>query len=246
MLLASAAAVGTLAVLAAAAPGLLNTGGGHSSPRALPARVDRAQLGSPYPGVDMSTRRPDLGSPYPGSSTLTTRAQGIRTATRAGRCPQVALPVAYLNPLAEAKVIGERIDQGVDYAGSGSLIAIGGGLITRLERASPGWPGAFIEYRLSGGPDQGCYVYYAEGVDPVPSLHTGEAIAAGQTLAGLIRYWPTGIELGWGAGVSDKTYAGALGKWNPTADADNVATAAGKSFSTLITTLGGPPGKVEG
>ena len=71
--------------------------------------------------------------------------------------------MGYFNPLARAEVSSERIDQGVDYAGSGALIAIGAARITFLATANTGWPGAFIDYQLLGGPDNGCYVYYAEG-----------------------------------------------------------------------------------
>jgi hypothetical protein len=143
-------------------------------------------------------------------------------------------------------VTPERIDQGVDYAGTGTLIAVGDARITRVDTAAAGWPGAFIEYRLLGGSDRGCYVYYAEGVSPIPGLRPRQSVAAGQALATLIPQWSTGIEIGWGAGVADKTYATLRGQWNVAADADNIPTAAGKSFSALIAVLGGPAGKVEG
>jgi hypothetical protein len=89
-------------------------------------------------------------------------------------------------------------------------------------------------------------VYYAEGITPAPGLHQGQTIAAGQVLATIIRWWPTGLELGWGAGVSTKTYAALSGRWTAQEDADNVASGPGRSFSALIARLGGPAGKVEG
>jgi hypothetical protein len=46
--------------------------------------------------------------------------------------------------------------------------------------------------------------------------------------------------------VSTRTYAAKSGRWSATDDADSVASAAGKSFSALITALGGPAGRVEG
>jgi hypothetical protein len=152
----------------------------------------------------------------------------------------------YVNPLAGAAVRPERIDQGVDYAGSGTLAAIGVGRVTYLGTSDTGWPGAFIEYRLIGGPDDGCYVYYAEGVTPASGLYIGEALRAGQVVATIIPDYPTGIELGWSAGDGTKTYAGAVGDWSPAYDQGNVPTAEGESFSRLIASLGGPPGKVEG
>jgi hypothetical protein len=140
----------------------------------------------------------------------------------------------------------ERIDQGVDYAGSGTLVAIGGATVTYVATTATGWPGSFIEYRLLDGPDAGCYVYYAEGVNPAAGLGVGETVAAGQPIASIIPGWPTGIELGWGAGVSTATSAAETHQWSATSDQNSVASAAGKSFSALIASLGGPPGKVEG
>jgi hypothetical protein len=135
---------------------------------------------------------------------------------------------------------------GVDYAGSGTLLAIGPARLTYVSTSETGWPGAFIEYRLLSGPDAGRYVYYAEGVIPAPRLHVGEAISAGQAIARIIPYYETGIELGWGAGANTKTYAEAARQWNATDDEGDIASRAGKSFSALIAALGGPPGKVEG
>jgi hypothetical protein len=152
----------------------------------------------------------------------------------------------YVNPLGAAKVRPERIDQGVDYAGSGKLAAIGGARVTYLRTANTGWPGAFIEYELLAGPDAGCYVYYAEGVTPEPRLRVGDTVAAGHPLATIIPDYPTGIEIGWAAGIGTKTYAALKRQWTASDDQDDVASPAGKNFSALIHALGGPPGKVEG
>jgi hypothetical protein len=158
----------------------------------------------------------------------------------------VVAPAGYVNPLAEAIVNPERIDQGVDYAGVGKLVAIGAGRITHLAADNSGWPGAFIEYQLLSGADAGCYVYYAEGVTPADGLRVGDPISAGQPIATIIPVYPTGIEIGWGAGLATKAYAKVAGEWSPTDDEDNIGSAAGKSFSALIAALGGPPGKLEG
>jgi hypothetical protein len=151
-------------------------------------------------------------------------------------------PNGYVNPLADAHVTPERIDQGVDYAGSGPLDALGNGQITYVGTSNTGWPGAFIEFRLLDGPDAGRYVYYAESISPARGLHVGQKVSAGQTLATI----NGGIEIGWGANVGTETYAMQHGQWSSSADANNVATPAGKSFSNLIASLGAPPGKVEG
>lgn len=159
--------------------------------------------------------------------------------------PTVA-PGQYVNPLAGASVTPERIDQGVDYSGSGTLGAIGAGTVTYVGTTGTGWPGAFIEYRLSDGQDAGRYVYYAEGVSPAAGLHVGETLHAGQPVAQIIAGSSSGIEIGWGSGVGSQPLAQALGQWGSGSDSGNVASPAGKDFSALVAALGGPPGKVEG
>ena len=152
----------------------------------------------------------------------------------------------YKNPLAAAAVRPERIDQGVDYAGAGALSAIGVARITYLATSGTGWPGAFIEYRLLAGPDAGCFVYYAEGLNPIDGVAVGQIVSAGEAIATIIPDYPTGIELGWAAGDGTKPYAALSGQWSLAEDEQDHATGAGKNFSALIASLGGPPGKVEG
>jgi hypothetical protein len=159
--------------------------------------------------------------------------------------PTVA-PGHYVNPLAGASVTPERIDQGVDYSGSGTLGAIGAGKVTYVATSGTGWPGAFIEYQLSDGADSGRYVYYAEGVSPAAGLHVGETLTPGQPVAHILAGSSSGIEIGWGSGVGTQPLAQALGQWSGSNDSNSVASPAGKDFSALIAELGGPPGKVEG
>jgi murein DD-endopeptidase MepM/ murein hydrolase activator NlpD len=161
-------------------------------------------------------------------------------------CPLVVRSTGYANPLAGATVKPERIDQGVDYAGSGTLIAISDARVTYVATDNTGWPGAFIEYRLLKGPDAGCYVFYAEGVTPQPGLRAGQRVKAGEAVATIVPQYPTGFEIGWGAGVDTQTCAAKIGRWTPDDDQRNVASGAGRNFSALIAALGGPPGKVEG
>ena len=185
-------------------------------------------------------------TPLPVKTTPSTPA-GTQLPTREPRtCHPAPKSSGYVNPLAGDTLIGERVDQGVDYAGTGRLRALGTGRITYVGTSDTGWPGAFIEYRLLDGPDAGCFVYYAEGINPAAGLRPGQRVAAGQVLAHIIPGWATGIELGWGADDSTKTYAAKSGRWSATDDANSVASAAGKSFSALIVALGGPAGRVEG
>ncbi len=148
----------------------------------------------------------------------------------------------YVNPLAGASVKAERIDQGVDYAGTGTLGALGPGVVTQVVKSGSGWEGGgYVEYKLTSGPYAGKSVYYAEGVTPTVSV--GQTLAAGQPVATLIPGWPTGIELGWASGKGDQTsYAQAYGGGY----GEGQMTAAGQAFSNLISSLGGPGGLAEG
>jgi hypothetical protein len=201
--------------------------------------------------VALSAGGPDDAPPAATAAAQATPAARPPTTTRARPaswrdCPLVVARAGYVNPLADAIVNPERIDQGVDYSGVGKLVAIGAGRITHLATGNSGWPGAFVEYQLLDGADAGCYVYYAEGVTPAPGLRVGDTINAGQPIATIIPVYPTGIEIGWGAGIATKAYAKVAGQWSPTDDDDNIGSAAGKSFSALIAALGGPPGKLDG
>ncbi len=217
----SAKTIAAFAVVAAILATALSGGGRKGSPTAATADAQRAASAPP-------------------PATPRRRPAGWRD------CPLAVVPRGYANPLAGAIVNPERVDQGVDYAGVGKLAAIGAGRITYVATDNTGWPGAFIEYQLLDGADAGCYVYYAEGVTPADGLRVGDTISAGQLIATIIPMYPTGIEIGWGAGIRTKAYAKVAGQWSPTADEDNIASAAGKSFSSLIAALGGPPGKLEG
>jgi len=147
----------------------------------------------------------------------------------------------YVNPLANASVRAERIDQGVDYAGSGTLGAIGPGVVTQVVPSGSGWEGGgYVEYKLTAGPDAGRYVYYAEGVTPTVSV--GQTLSAGQPVATIIPGAPHGIEIGWGSGVGESSYAQQSGGGY----SEGALTAAGKAFSDLIASLGGPAGLTEG
>jgi hypothetical protein len=216
--------IAMLALAAAIVASSLARGGAQGSPTPVRVDVARAAVTSTAPG-------PKVAAPGAGAT---------------GGCPLAVVPTGYVNPLANAVVKPERIDQGVDYAGSGTLTAIGPGRISYLATSNTGWPGAFIEYQLLAGADAGCYVFYAEGVIPVDGLRVGETLGAGQPIATIIPKYPTGIEVGWGGGTGTKAYAKIAGQWRPGDDQNNVATAAGKSFSALLDALGAPPGKVEG
>jgi murein DD-endopeptidase MepM/ murein hydrolase activator NlpD len=175
---------------------------------------------------------PPTGTPTPTFAATLAQAQ-------AGTAPATA--TGYVNPLANAQVTPERIDQGVDYAGTGSLGAIGPGVVTQVVPTGSGWEGeGYVEYKLTAGPDAGKSVFYAEGVTPTVSV--GQTLSAGQQVATLIPGSPHGIEIGWAAGKGEEAYATAYGGGYT----EGQPTAAGKAFSDLVASLGGPAGLTEG
>lgn len=106
--------------------------------------------------------------------------------------PGVGTIGAY-QPAGPGLTIG-RTDQGVDFAGSGPLYAVGSGTIVNV--FNPGWPGGtFIVLKLdqpAGLPSPD--VYYAE--DIAPNVSVGQHVVAGQ-LIGRATGGSSGIELGW-------------------------------------------------
>jgi hypothetical protein len=212
------------------------------SPGASDGRGDRLPATAAHPKHVASRSAMDVPLVVPAEGASGQAAAGISTAA----CQAVGRSSGYVNPLAHATVKPKRIDQGVDYVGSGTLTAIGPATITEVALTDTGWPGAFIEYRLTAGPAAGCFVFYAEGVTPVPGLSVGQAVRAGQPIATLIDGYPAGIEIGWGAGFGTETLAAQRGEWSSTNDSDSIPTGTGRSFSAMIAALGGPPGKVGG
>lgn len=148
----------------------------------------------------------------------------------------------YFNPLGHASVTPERIDQGVDYAGTGYLVAIADGVITASVANGSGWEGeGYIEYKITqAGPFNGAYIYYAEGVDTVVSV--GEKVRGGARLCDLRVPMPDGIEIGWAAGTGEESYY----RYHDGDYVEGTATRPGIAFSNLIEALGGPGGKIEG
>lgn len=178
------------------------------------------------------------GAGSPSFAQTLTEAQGASGGVAASSAASAS---GYVNPLANASVRAERIDQGVDYAGTGTLGALGPGVVTQVAGSGSGWEGGgYVEYKLTAGPDAGRYVYYAEGVSPTVSV--GQTLTAGQPVATIVPGSSTGIEIGWGSGQGQSAYASAEGGGY----SEGALTAAGQSFSDLIAALGGPAGLAEG
>lgn len=143
----------------------------------------------------------------------------------------------YLNPLrAVRSLLPQEVDQGVDYCGSGPVYAIGSGVV--LNTVNPGWPGgAFISYRLSGGPARGLVVYVAENVTPMVGV--GEPVGP-TTVLGWLHDSGTCLETGWADPSNPVERAAARAEYT-----GKNSTAYGLNFNALLDTLGARPGLVQ-
>ena len=150
----------------------------------------------------------------------------------------------YQDPLrAVSGLTPERVDQGVDYAGSGPIYAIGDGVV--LNTTNSGWPGgAFITYQLSDGPAAGDIVYVAENV--TPRVQIGQQVNSDTVLGTLVDAYPN-LETGWAQPPGNgESLARAVGEWSTAAENTSLPTAYGANFSRLLTMLGAPAGLMFG
>jgi hypothetical protein len=141
----------------------------------------------------------------------------------------------YNNPLRDVTNLAPaRIDQGVDYYGTGTMYAIGDGVVDYVCTGGCGWPGGtFIRYRLTKGLATGYEVYAAECISP--SVVVGDATSSNLRI-GFMTNCGYGIETGW----ADPNYPGrSLGysQWN-----GNDPTWYGNNFNQFVTTFGAPGG----
>jgi hypothetical protein len=163
-------------------------------------------------------------------------ASGIVVSTAGG----ASAAGSYANPLRSISgLVAERIDQGVDYTGTGKIYAVGDGVVKMIHNS--GWPnGVFIAYTLSDGAAAGKTVYEAECITPTASLAIGQSVTS-TTVLGTVTNCGSGIELGWAdpnqLGV---TLAQSSGQW--LGDSDPLSTAYGVNFSQLLVSLGAKGG----
>jgi hypothetical protein len=146
---------------------------------------------------------------------------------------QFASAAGYVNPFAHAQVTASRIDQGVDYGGTGEIDALGPGRVVMVSTTDTGWGNGngYVSYQLTGGSYTGDYIYVAEGI--TPTVHAGELLAAGQAIG---RFNGRSIEIGFALGQGDIALANSV--YHP----DGADTAAGRAMNQLLTSLGAPAG----
>lgn len=157
----------------------------------------------------------------------------------------------YVNPLSQIQNLRpERIDMGVDYAGSGNLLALGDAKIFAAASTGAGWPrytfgdglGGFVGYTLSNGAYAGKHVYVAENIDPL--VHTNDTVKAGDPIA-VLHDSGENMETGWAGGLGAQTLAALLHQQAPGLDPGAWTSAAGASFNRLLVRLGAPSGIMQ-
>lgn len=159
---------------------------------------------------------------------------GSTTATSSkASCPtQPANTTGYVNPFAHAQVTASRIDQGVDYSGTGPIDALGPGRVVLVSTNDTGWGNGngYVSYQLTGGSYTGDYIYVAEGI--TPGVHGGETLTSGQQVGVFNGH---AIEIGFALGQGDIALAHSVYQ-----EGDD--TAAGRAMNQLLTSLGAPAG----
>ncbi|MEA2410628.1 MAG: hypothetical protein QOC77_1189 [Thermoleophilaceae bacterium] len=149
---------------------------------------------------------------------------------------------AYVDPFSHISgLVPERIDMGVDYQGTGPVLALGSGTV--FNTAGAGWPGGyFIGITLDSGPFAGLSYFVAEDVKP--AVKVGDHVRAGEVI-GVMYGGPAGIETGWAAGRGDQPLAAALGQ-QAGGDPGGWTSAAGASFDRVLVSTGTPSGIPQG
>ncbi len=160
---------------------------------------------------------------------------------------------AYVNPLqAVAGLQASRIDMGVDYSGSGPILAIGAAKIVTA-RYVPGpescWgrtcapaPGGWVVYRLLDGPFAGKYVYAVENI--TVKVKAGQLVRPGQTIAVLHPESPN-LEIGWATGREAETLALARHHQCTCIDPGGWSSIEGRNFNHFLEWLGAPSGYLQ-
>ena len=148
----------------------------------------------------------------------------------------------YRNPLRAIRhLVAMRVDEGVDYGGSGPIYAIGDGVVTSTKGPWPG--GAYVTYRLTAGRAKGKMVYVAENV--TPRVRIGQRVGSSTVVGWLHDAYPD-METGWSADSYGDTMAAVNHQWTTTDDEYSIPSAFGVNFNHLLVALGAPSGVMVG
>jgi hypothetical protein len=140
---------------------------------------------------------------------------------------QPGFEIEYVSPFLSATT--GRIDQGVDFTGTGPIGAVGDAEI--LKTGAPGWPeGGGVLYKLLSGERAGQIIFVYEGVEP--TVQAGQKVAAGDQIATFV---PGGsIEMGFadadGVPLSHGEYE------------EGEETESGREMAAFLSSIGGANG----
>jgi len=170
--------------------------------------------------------------------------------------PTTTTSTGFENPFRSVSgLTPERIDEGVDYSGTGSVYAVGSGTVTSV--FTPSHPGIWwtkdggnsVVYQLDpgDGPAGNKYIYIAEDCTPNSLLTPGSPVTSGTVICTMYD-GGDGIETGWALGNgTDEPAAGTQGYNSPPADPvypDGTAMAYGRNFSAFLQSIPSTPGGV--
>jgi murein DD-endopeptidase MepM/ murein hydrolase activator NlpD len=203
--------------------------------RWIVASVERESLNVENDVATITCHKPMPDAPEPAPETVT------QTFSFSGPGSSVGTIQGYVNPFRRVRgLTANRIDMGVDYGGTGPVLAIGDAKVYAAASSGTRWPGGgFIGYTLLNGPYKGKHVFIAENVRP--SVRVGSRVRAGQ----VIGHMSGGIETGWGSGVPYGALAAKLGQ-QASGDPGAWMSAAGYSFNKLLVALGVKSGTKHG
>ena len=212
------------------------TGAARADALGLPGGGTRGGQGRPQPAVPAGAHaRPQPVAAADAQASQQIEIVSIAIAGRPGRHRKPG----YANPLRSISgLVPERIDQGVDFGGTGPVYALGDAVVTGAAFGySTGWPGGgYITYQLTDGPEAGLTVYLAE--DVTPTVQVGQHVTPDTVIANMFA-GGDGIETGWAdpgglLAESQLPAAGGIGGGGP------FPTRIGASFDQLLQSLGVP------
>lgn len=141
---------------------------------------------------------------------------------------------------------------GVDYGGSGPILALGKARISMASDNDAGplscwgiscWPGGgIVVYKLLAGPFAGRYVYVAE--DVTATVRAGQTVRHGQRIA-ILHPGSDNMETGWAAGRGAETLAIKRGHQCTCGDPGGWSSIEGQNFDRLLVWLGAPSGFLQ-
>lgn len=174
-------------------------------------------------------------APSGSSSTTDSSASPDPNLSSSTKTPSGTASSSYVDPFKDASGVSfGRIDAGVDWSGSGAIVAIGNGKVTyrgtETGSGAKGGNGPFLIYELTDGDHAGKRIFIAENHSP--TVNAGDTVKAGQKISEL----SGGIEMGW-AGKADQNWSTQAHE-NEGYTYNDTESQAGKDFGAFLNSVG--------